>query len=98
MHFNNKNGVYIFYIDECIVCDEYLQALRESNINTKKWYLVNCDEDEEYYMDKHMLKDMPTTRLYKDNVIMWERSGILYDVQINEMLGKQDDSLYRSYR
>lgn len=84
-----KNGNYVFIVKDCWLCREYLRELRRQRIDTRDWYLIDCAQDEDYYMDFHYLKDMPTTRVYKNNVIMYEKSGVLYEKQLNEMLGRK---------
>jgi len=82
----NRNGIYVFIVKDCYLCRQYLRELKEHNIDTSKWYLINCSEDEDYYIDIEKMKSMPLTRIYNDNVIMIEKQGVLYETQLREII------------
>ena len=81
------NGVVVFIVTDCVVCRNYLKELSNDNIDTSDWKLFDCDENLAYSMDTLKLDDMPTTRVYKDGEVIWQMSGILYDLQINMLRG-----------
>lgn len=84
-HMDDKNGKFVFIVNRCGLCKDLLKELRKHK--TESWYFINCSEDEDYYYRHHSLDSMPTTRIYKDGVIMWERSGVLYNKQLKELNG-----------
>ena len=83
---DNRNGIYVFIVKECWTCREYLRELKNNNIDTRQWYLINCSEDEDYYLDLEQMDTMPLTRIYNDNVIMVEKQGVLYETQLREII------------
>ena len=85
-HMESKKGKFIFIVNGCFLCKEYMKELQKNKINTSNWYLINCDEDEDYYINHEFLDSMPNTRIYKDNVIMWEKGGVLYKKQLKELV------------
>jgi len=85
-HFQeNRNGIYIFIVKDCYLCRSYLRELKKNNIDTSKWFLINCSEDEDYYLDNEYLDGMPTTRIYNNNHVMVENQGVLYETQLKEI-------------
>lgn len=79
----NKNGIYIFVVDDCSVCRTYIAELKK--IDTSNWHGVNCNEDIYFYFEDELVDDMPCTRIYKNNKVVWEKRGVLYSAQIQEM-------------
>jgi hypothetical protein len=82
---NNKHGTYVFIVKDCYLCREYLRELKHNNVDTRKWYLINCSDDEDYYLDMEHMDSMPTTRIYNENVVMLEKQGVLYETQLKEV-------------
>lgn len=80
-----KDGVYVFIVKDCFLCREYLRELKNNGVDTRRWKLINCSEDEDYYIDMQFLDSMPTTRIYNNNVIMEEKQGVLYETQLKEI-------------
>lgn len=81
-----KHGTYVFIIKDCFLCREYLRELKKNNVDTRKWFLINCSEDEDYYLDMQHLDGMPTTRIYNGGHVMVEKSGVLYEKQLKEIV------------
>ena len=86
-HTEEKNGKFIFIVKGCFLCSEYMKELKKHRVDTSDWYLITCDEDEDYYYRHQYLDKMPNTRIYKNNFVMWEQGGVLYKKQLQELVG-----------
>jgi len=80
-----KHGIYVYVVKDCFLCREYLRELKVNGLNTDDWFLINCSEDEDFYLDMDHHDSMPTTRIYKEGVIMLEKEGVLYETQLKEI-------------
>ncbi len=76
------NGLYIFVIQHCSVCDKYLEIIKEKKY-FDDFYLINCMEDAPFFMEKLGLDDLPYTILFKNNSRIFECGGILFNKQVN---------------
>jgi len=85
-HREKPNGVYVFILDDCFICQEYLKELKK--IDTSDWYLIDCGQNAGYFLRQHNVDDVPHTRVYIDGEIIWERSGALYEKQRRELFEK----------
>ena len=83
-HSIKLNGLYIFIIDDCIVCDQYIEKIKKNKYFTN-FNLVNCLEDIVFYMEDVGLDDIPYTIVYNNNTRLYECGGILFDKQVNEL-------------
>lgn len=78
------NGVYVYILNDCSLCDDHLNKLEESNM-VNEINLVNCLEDIDYYWKEQGLDDLPVTRVYKDGKKIFEKGGVFYDKQQKEL-------------
>jgi hypothetical protein len=78
------NGIYIFIIHDCSVCDNYLDKIKSNNY-FMEYNVVNCMEDISFYMETFGLDDMPYTILFNNNTRLYECGGILFDKQVNKL-------------
>lgn len=88
-HFKEKykkglDGIYIYILDDCSLCIEYLKEL-EVKKTFENVYVVNCNEDVDYFMREFGLDNMPYTIVYKDGKELYERAGILFEKQIRDL-------------
>jgi len=80
-----QHGIYIFFIDDCSVCTSYIRELDNKNVDTSNWNLIDCNENLTYCMEEAVLEDIPMTRLYDNGNKIWEKGGILYETQRQEL-------------
>ena len=79
----------IFYQQWCGLCKQLIYGL---NVNEHKfpngvYYGVDVESDYEWYSRKAHLKMLyPLTRIYENNEIIYEISGLLYQTQIDEII------------
>lgn len=78
----NKNGIFLFHTNSCSICKKQVEQFPW---NVKHFYLIDCDEDVNYYIEEEGLDDMPCTRIYKDNVVVWEKHGLFQRLQFEEL-------------
>ena len=88
----DKNGVFIFMLDSCRICLNYLEELAKEQINVSTWTLVKCDEEYRYFLQEENIDDIPITKVYKDGKIIWEKTGVLFNKQRKDLY----DSLHSS--
>lgn len=91
---NNKlNGIYVFIADDCSLCDTYMKNLENfgcfSDIT-----VINCLENIDYYMKEFGLDNMPYTLIFKEGKEVYEAEGVLYEKQLRELKGAENDLLY----
>ena len=82
--FNKMNGVYVYILSDCSLCDDHLKRLEESKM-FDEINLVNCLEDIDYFWQEQGLDDMPVTRCYFEGDVMYEKGGVFYDKQQKEL-------------
>lgn len=61
-----EDGIYIFELENCSSCDTYNNLLKDIK-SKKSIYLVDCNEDLDYYISLGM-DVMPETRLYESGI------------------------------
>ena len=88
-----KHGIYVFLIKDCWVCNDYIKELEQNFPKSETWNSIDCDEDLTYIVDELKLDDIPMTRLYDKGVMVWEKSGILYSTQRDELYNKISERL-----
>jgi hypothetical protein len=88
------DGVYVFITSDCPLCQYLLKNFQKFNI-IDNVYVVDCINDVNYFMKEFDLDDMPTTIIFKDNIIKYEVMGVLFEKQMRE-LKKENDSLSNS--
>ena len=84
------NGIYVFVVNDCRVCRDYLRELERRKLDTDNWNLFDCDKNLAYSMNNLHLEDMPMTRFYLAGKVIWERAGILYDTQLMDLFKATD--------
>lgn len=79
------NGVYVFSLpSECPLCPVYIKSL--ANKNTYDWTVVECKpEDKEWAVKKMLIHGFPSTKVYVDDMCVYDREGVLFDVQLREL-------------
>jgi len=82
-HKELKNGIYIYNKPDCRLCVSYFKVLETRN--TEDWYSVDCSQDEEYFIEQG-IDSMPLTRYYVNDNIVWQKGGVLFDFQVNDLL------------
>lgn len=85
---NNVNGVYIFELDSCTVCDRYNSLLKDVD-TSHRIFRIDCDEDLDYYMSLG-LNQMPETRLYLSGEFVKSVKGIPTQSEISEIFDAKD--------
>jgi len=79
----NKNGVYVFHSPGCFTCEYHIENFKKF---MNDFFIVSTMEDPDFF-ENDGIKITPTTRIYKNNQIVWEKSGALFDTQCEEMKG-----------
>lgn len=81
-----KNGLFLFTLkDKCGLCSKAVSEIQKFiSPDFPEVVEVACEtEDELFFLD---LMVVPVFRLYKDDKMIWQKGGILYDKQVKEML------------
>lgn len=76
-----KNGVYIYHSPGCFTCEHHID-------NFKKFmndFFVISTMEEPSFFESDGINITPTTRVYKNNEMVYEKIGALYDVQYEEL-------------
>jgi hypothetical protein len=76
-----KDGVYIFESPGCFTCSHHIELFKKF---MSGFFVVPTKEDPEYF-ESIDIKITPTTRIYKNDKIVWDKEGVLFDTQIQEM-------------
>ena len=76
-----KDGVYIFESPGCFTCEHHIEEFQKF---MKDFFVISTKEDPEFF-ESIGIEITPTTRIYKKNSMVWEKSGMLFDTQIEEM-------------
>lgn len=87
---NSLNGLFLFITSDCVTCKMAIDKLKQSQI-IFGYKIIDCIGHITYYMDDHKLDDMPTMRVYKDNEVLYQKSGILFprqQLEIKEFIHK----------
>lgn len=78
------SGVYCFVnLEDCFACSEYIKELKK--YDTTGWSVIGCTKEERELIEKDSSETFPITRLYVNNKIEYEISGILYFSQIQNL-------------
>jgi hypothetical protein len=80
------NGIYVFVVNNCNVCDKYIEKIKEKNYFSD-YNIINCMEDIVFFMETLGLDDMPYTILFKNNTRIYECGGVLFNKQVNTLKG-----------
>lgn len=84
----NKNGLFVFTLrNSCGLCSRAVSEISNyDNLdsNFPEIIEVACETEDELFEIDLMI--VPVFRLYKNDQIIWQKGGILYDKQIKEML------------
>jgi hypothetical protein len=82
----NKKNIVFFRIESCGGCDFYLKEIKHNNIDTSDWYMVTIGMDEISYYLSLGIDKMPVTRIYRNDKVIWEKIGVLFNLQFNNLL------------
>ena len=78
------SGVYCFVnLEDCFACSEYIKELKK--YDTTGWTVIGCTKEERVIIESDSSESFPITRLYVNNKIEYEISGILYFSQIQKL-------------
>jgi hypothetical protein len=85
---SSKNGVFVFLnVSGCPLCNDYLEILNQKNLSG--WTIVKIKDDEmKWALVKETIIGTPQTRIYYDNMVVWEKGGIFYTKQYKEVIAK----------
>ena len=75
------DGIYVFYSPNCFTCEFHIEKFSKQ---FPTFYAISTSEDIEYF-DSIGIKITPTTRIYKSGNLVWEKDGMLFDEQLEEM-------------
>lgn len=75
------NGIYIFASLDCFTCTHHIDEFKKFS---NSFYVVPTTEDPEYFINLG-INITPTTRLYKNGEIVFEKSGMFFETQFNEL-------------
>lgn len=78
-----KNGVFVFHSFSCWTCSSHIDNLKE---RLGHFYTIEYEMDVDYFESIDVLST-PTTIVYKDNIPVYQKSGMLFESQINDMMG-----------
>lgn len=78
-----KNGVFVFHSFRCFTCRDHIKNLKE---HITHFYTMDYDDDVDYY-ESIGITITPTTVVYKDDVVVHSQIGMLFQTQINKLLG-----------
>ncbi len=76
-----KNGVYIFISPGCFTCEFHLEEFKKQ---MNGFYIISTMEDPAYFSDIG-IEITPTTRIYKQDKLIWSKDGVLFDSQLEDM-------------
>lgn len=77
-----KNGVFVFHSFSCWTCSDHIENLKGS---VDFFYTVEYELDVDYF-ESIGIDATPTTIVYKNNEKLYQKSGMLFETQINDML------------
>ena len=85
---SSKNGVFVFLnTNSCPLCTDYLEVLNEKNLDG--WTIVKIKDDEmKWALVNETIIGTPQTRIYLDNMVVYEKGGIFYTKQYNDIREK----------
>lgn len=75
-----KNGIFVFHSFSCWTCSHHIAEFSKMF----EFDSVEVDSDIDYY-ESIGITITPTTRVYKNNEVVWEMTGMLFDSQIDKM-------------
>lgn len=76
-----KHGIYIFESPGCFTCSYHIE---EFSKHFSEFYIISTLEDPAYF-EFIEIGITPTTRIYKNDKLIWTKEGVLYDTQLDEM-------------
>lgn len=79
-------GVWCFVSSDCHTCKMLIEEFKKNGLNLDTINFVDCLEDPMYFLTVENIDDLPQTRVYKDNNIVWSKNGVLFSTQIKKML------------
>jgi hypothetical protein len=81
-----KNKLYVFLnAESCRLCDSFISNI-SNKIDKDDWTFVLCrDEDEEWLYINLAITHVPQTYLYKDNDILYQIGGMLFETQLKNI-------------
>lgn len=81
-----KHGVYVFTKDSCQVCSDYKKSIEYINNRNLFFVEVISNQEEEICEKIFDRRSFPITVGYKDNEIEFIRLGMLFDLQMGEIM------------
>lgn len=77
------NGVFVFLMEKgCGLCKIYLEELNKYGCD---WTIVELDIEDEEWALTQLISNFPITRIMFDDMIVMEKSGVLFPKQIREV-------------
>ena len=83
-----KYGVFVFLnTNSCPLCNDYLEVLNQKNLSG--WTIVKIKDDEmKWALVKETIMGTPQTRIYFDDMVVYQKGGIFYTKQYKEIREK----------
>jgi hypothetical protein len=76
-----QDGVYVFESAGCNTCKDHIKQFQNF---MKDFYIVPTKEDPGFF-ESIGIRITPTTRVYKSGKMLWNKEGVLFDTQLDEM-------------
>jgi thioredoxin-like negative regulator of GroEL len=78
-----KNGVYVFHSFRCWTCRDHIEELKK---HIGHFYTFDYDTDVDFCESLGILMT-PTTVVYKNDIEICHFQGMLFETQIDKLLG-----------
>ena len=89
---HKKRGIFAFLNGEsCKLCEKYMKEI--SNFKSSPFYsllqiILLRDDDRHWMVVENQVLSTPCTRIYVDNMYVYQKGGVLFSTQINEFESK----------
>ncbi len=76
-------GIYGFTFGEgCGLCNSYYEELQKHGCD---WTIVDLElDDQEWAFTKLLITGFPCTKVYIDDIVVYNKGGVLYSTQIRK--------------
>lgn len=81
---NEPTGIVLFYSNHCNVCET--QKLLFSRALPDKYATVCCDDDVEFFIEKHGIDIIPVARIYENGICVWEKIDLLHPEDVEFLI------------
>lgn len=79
---NEKNGIFVFHSFRCWTCETHIKTLHEE---ISDFICVDFDSDPDYF-ETQGINSTPTTIFYKNDMVVYKQTGMMFTKQISELL------------